>query len=489
MSARARTVRTFAIAIIMGLTTFLGYGIPASAQDVPSETWMGIYRGQAKIGYAHLRMDKETFLGKPGFRCDSKVFTRILALGILVEQELMTTIHLSDTYQPISEVFEMRSGGSVTRIEAAFEPKKITAVVFSEDTKETQTIPVPEGSPLAGDLMFFPASKKLSIGDTFDYRFFNPAGLTLDDVHTEVVQNETIEIEGVQVKTLVLRNMTPLGEMKCWLDEKGNTLKVSAILGLNLVKEPRDKALRFENSYVPPEDLAVATSAPVDKEILAPRYVKSLKIRLVGLSDKKLAISDKRQQVKYIPGEPPVGEYQITASEFKSDSSLELPIKDKKFDEFLKDSPYIQATHSEIKAEAKKIIGDETNAYLAAGMIRAWVNVSMKPKADIGIMRSAVDVLHGKTGVCRDYAVLYAALARAAGIPTKMVSGLVYFEGRFYYHAWAESFVGEWVPFDATLTTDFVDATHIKLAEGEATSMFDMVKTMGALKAEVVEAN
>jgi len=122
-------------------------------------------------------------------------------------------------------------------------------------------------------------------------------------------------------------------------------------------------------------------------------------------------------------------------------------------------------------------------------MIRAWVNINMKSKADIGIMRSAVDVLHGKTGVCRDYAVLYAALARAAGIPTKMVSGLVYFEGRFYYHAWAESFVGEWVPFDATLTTDFVDATHIKLAEGEATSMFDMVKTMGALKAEVIQAD
>lgn len=483
----SRTVRAFAIIVIVGITTFLGY-VRALAQDVPSETWMGIYRGQAKIGYARLRMDKETFRGKSGFRCDSKVFTRILALGMLVEQELMTSIHLTEKYQPISEVFEMRSGGSVTKIEAAFLPDKITAVIFSEDTKETQTIPIPPGTNLVGDLMFFPASRQLKVGDVYDYKYFNPAGLTLDDVHAEVVGTDTTDIEGVQFKTLLVRNMTPLGEMKCWIDEKGNMLKIAAILGLNMIKEPKEKALKFENSYLPPEDLAVATSAPVDKEILAPRYVKSLKLRLVGLLDQKLAISDKRQQAKYIPGEPPVGEYTIVATEFNSEKALELPIKDKKLADYLKDSPYVQASQDEIQAQSKKIVGSETNSYLAAGMIRAWVNANMRSKADIGIMRSAVDVFHGKTGVCRDYAVLYAALARAAGIPTKMVSGLVYFEGRFYYHAWAESFVGEWVPFDPTLTTDFVDATHIKLAEGEATSMFDMVKTMGALKAEVIEA-
>lgn len=486
MPLSARVIQRLTIAIIMGLTTFF-YGIPATAQDVPSESWMGIYRGEAKIGYAHLRMDKETYQGKPGFRCDSKVFTRILALGVMVEQDLMTTIHLTDKYEPVFETFEMQSGGSVTKIEAKFEPRQILASVYSEGTKDTQTIPIPDGSNLVGDMMFFPATRKLNVGDVFDYKYFNPAGLTLDDVHSEVLQTDTIEVESVQHKTLLVRNMTPLGEMKCWLDEKGNVLKMTAILGLNMIKEPKEKALRFENSYLPPEDLAVATSAPADREILSPRYTKSMKIKLVGLADKKLAVSDKRQQVKYTAGERPVGEYVINAADFNLDKSVNLPIKDKKLAEYLKESAYVQAKHAEIRAQAKQIVGDETNAYLASGSIRAWVNTNMKSKADIGIMRSAVDVLHGKTGVCRDYAVLYTALARAAGIPTKMVSGLVYFEGRFYYHAWAESFVGEWVPFDATLPTDFVDATHIKLAEGEATSMFDMVKTMGGLKAEILE--
>ncbi|MBP6965016.1 MAG: transglutaminase domain-containing protein [Armatimonadetes bacterium] len=489
MPASAKTFRILGITLIMGLSGVIGLSIPVSAQDFPSDTWLGIYRGESKIGYVQLLADKETYKEKPGYRCDSRIFTRILALGMMVEQELLTRIHLNEQFQPLAETFEMRSGGSVTKIEAAFEAERIVATVYSEGTKTNKIIPIPEGSTLVGDLMFLPATRRLEIGEKFAYEYFNPAALALEDVFTEVVRKETIEVDGVSHEALLLRNMTSLGEMKCWLDEKGGVLKVSAILGLNMIREPREKALKFDNSYLPPEDLAVATSAPTDREIISPRYVRDMTIRLVGLADEKLAISDKRQQATYTPGEPPVGEFKIAATDFDLDKAPNRPIKDRKLAEYLKATPYIQSGNEEIKAKAKAIVGDETNAYLAAGMIRAWVNINMKSKADIGIMRSAVDVLHGKTGVCRDYAVLYAALARAAGIPTKMVSGLVYFEGRFYYHAWAESFVGEWVPLDATLTTDFVDATHIKLAEGEATSMFDMVKTMGALKAEVIQAD
>jgi hypothetical protein len=59
--------------------------------------------------------------------------------------------------------------------------------------------------------------------------------------------------------------------------------------------------------------------------------------------------------------------------------------------------------------------------------------------------------------------------------------------GHFYYHAWVESYVGEWVAFDATLKSDFVDATHIKLAEGDATNMFEMAPVFGTLKAEIIK--
>jgi len=94
-------------------------------------------------------------------------------------------------------------------------------------------------------------------------------------------------------------------------------------------------------------------------------------------------------------------------------------------------------------------------------------------------------VIKSKRGVCRDYGILFAALARSAGIPSRIAAGLLYTDGAFYYHVWTECYVGEWVPFDATLPTDFVDATHIKLAEGDAPTMFGLAKVIGSLKAEI----
>ncbi len=79
-------------------------------------------------------------------------------------------------------------------------------------------------------------------------------------------------------------------------------------------------------------------------------------------------------------------------------------------------------------------------------------------------------------------------------MPTRLCSGIVYgdFQGKagFYYHAWAESWVGKWVAVDPTLfdpshPVNYVDATHIKFAQGDVTQMFEMVSIVGRLKITV----
>ena len=67
-----------------------------------------------------------------------------------------------------------------------------------------------------------------------------------------------------------------------------------------------------------------------------------------------------------------------------------------------------------------------------------------------------------------------------------MCGGIVYAEGRFFYHAWAECWVGEWLPFDATTGVDFVDATHIKFAQGDVTDMYRVAAIVGKLKISVI---
>ncbi|MGQ9696997.1 MAG: transglutaminase domain-containing protein, partial [Armatimonadota bacterium] len=68
-------------------------------------------------------------------------------------------------------------------------------------------------------------------------------------------------------------------------------------------------------------------------------------------------------------------------------------------------------------------------------------------------------------------------------------AGLGFTNGAFYYHAWAESFVGTWIDVDPTLPSAFVDATHIKLARGDVQDLINVAKVMGNLKAHIVEYN
>jgi len=82
---------------------------------------------------------------------------------------------------------------------------------------------------------------------------------------------------------------------------------------------------------------------------------------------------------------------------------------------------------------------------------------------------TAVEAYSTKRGDCTEYAVLLAAMGRAAGIPTRVAIGSVYarqFEGRRYVfvpHAWAQAWTGSgWQSFDAA--TGNFDSTHLAFA-------------------------
>ena len=102
---------------------------------------------------------------------------------------------------------------------------------------------------------------------------------------------------------------------------------------------------------------------------------------------------------------------------------------------------------------------------------------------------SALEVLHTRKGECQAHAMLYTAMARAAGVPTRLAGGLVYMEGMgFLYHAWAESYADGWVSVDPTFNQVGVDATHIKLVEGrDWISLLQLGKVVGQIRAEIID--
>ncbi|HEV8304223.1 MAG TPA: transglutaminase-like domain-containing protein [Gemmatimonadales bacterium] len=99
---------------------------------------------------------------------------------------------------------------------------------------------------------------------------------------------------------------------------------------------------------------------------------------------------------------------------------------------------------------------------------------------------SAVQVLETRRGDCNEHTALYVALARSVGLPARTAAGLVYLNGRFYYHAWPEVYLGDWVAVDPTFDQFPADAAHLRFTIGGLARQVELVRLVGRLKLEVL---
>jgi hypothetical protein len=359
--------------------------------------------------------------------------------------------------------------------------------------------------------------RKLKVGDKQKLHLFEPMTLQILPLDLEVLREEKLTLGGKNYAALVVKTVNSVtGEGTDWLTEDGQLLQGDTALGIRMVREETGAPAAdtaTNGQYKPPVDLAIATAVKTATTIESPRTVGYLRVRLAGIPECRLILSDARQRVTIDNSNgaqsssltavyevrsdrsSPTGSTGSTGSN-KAKQTLSPPAVSSKqlqpgAPSYLEDAPYLDVKDARIRERARTIVGTETDPARKAAKIRAWVHGQMKPKTNIGVLRSATDILAAPEGVCRDYSILFATLARAAGIPTRLCGGIVYFQNSFFYHAWNECLLdpsrGAWRAYDSTLPTDFVDATHIKFAQGDATDMFNAVRVVGQLKAEVLE--
>jgi len=102
-------------------------------------------------------------------------------------------------------------------------------------------------------------------------------------------------------------------------------------------------------------------------------------------------------------------------------------------------------------------------------------------------MPDALSTLENRMGDCNEHAMLFAAMARSAGIPARVEAGLVYMKGRFYYHAWNLLFLGRWVTADALFGQLPADVTHLRLVTGSMQQQLDLVAVIGNITIEILD--
>ncbi len=269
-------------------------------------------------------------------------------------------------------------------------------------------------------------------------------------------------------------------QSRSWITKEGGIVKQEFPPGLVAIRESKDDILSKENSSF---NIIQKTSIPTNVKIKDAKDLDYLKIKVTGIETKDFDIDDGYRQ--FVEGQTIK---IMTSAPVSENNAYSLPYRQSEYREYTHPDFLIQSDDDEIIALTQKILDGEENPVQAAKIINTWIYKNLEKSATVSLP-NARDVLETKVGDCNEHAALFSAMARAAGIPTKTVLGIMYYDESFYYHAWNEVFVGKWVAVDSTYGQFPADATHLKLIEGNLAKSGEISKLVGKLNIEIIDAS
>ena len=143
---------------------------------------------------------------------------------------------------------------------------------------------------------------------------------------------------------------------------------------------------------------------------------------------------------------------------------IELPAEERA--RALAATPWLETADTKIALNARRRTSQGEPPAARMRKLTTFVRGYMGTRIDMLGYGTAAETIRTRRGDCTEYAVLLAALGRAAGVPTRIAIGRVYarrFEGRshvFVPHAWVQAWTGSgWESFDAAIGT--FDSTHL----------------------------
>ena len=255
-----------------------------------------------------------------------------------------------------------------------------------------------------------------------------------------------------------------------------------AIAAANAAGRAREEALAGISGAAP-IDLVMKTRIPLDRRIDDPRALAKLSLRMTGGARERVPDDPPRQRVEsgllHIIQEP----VPHAAASGMPPRGADAPA----LAAYTDPSPFVESDDPAIVSLAQGIVGDEQDPVAAARKLVDWVTTQIDKEPSLTVP-SAREVAKSRRGDCNEHAVLLTALARAVGIPARVVAGTVYGdlgspgdEG-FYYHAWSELWLGSWVSADAVFGQMPADATHVKLLEGGPERHMALAEVIGQLE-------
>ncbi len=481
------------------LAAFL-LSLPCLAWSATEDEYFGVYLPNGKIGYMHVSKDTgATYAGKPAVRTENQTQISISVLGN-VAKTVSKTVSYNDpkTGAPLATETRSEAAGRVSLISATYADRTVSYVADIQGTRKTGTLTLKPGESFLSDPSSGSGSFVPKIGSVIAGKTFVAETLRLADEKVSVLRKESVVVGDAQPAELfVVEDRSDMGTVTMFVTADGETRLVRFALGMEARKEPKEIVLRLPSAeeISGRGDLAIAVGiTPTGAPIGDPRAAGSIRYKLRG-STGELPPSDNRQSITISgTGSDRVATLAVTAKPLPAVAGVSRFAKPTDAPEalrpFLSPSDYVSSDDPEFAALAKEATGGETDLAKASARIAAFVHDAIVSDSSIAVLRTASDINRDRRGVCREYTTFFTAIARNAGIPTRVCVGVVFANGAFVYHAWPEVWVGEkngWVALEPTWGRPFADATHIKLAQGEITDLYRVADDMGQYRIEVLK--
>lgn len=452
----------------------------------PADTWMGIYTQSAdgresKIGYMRTQSQPDMLDGDPGieYRLTLKLATQLLSFPaeiFLTGSSRVSQEHGLQRVQFSVDSFKQH----VMQVNGEVIGDEFNLNVETAGETFPMTLPINRNMMISGGLgttaLHIPS---LEIGDEVVVPTFDPLTFTYTQRSTiRCVDTDTFTFEGETVPVKVLETEVNGITSKIWVTLENEAVRIKTPFGFHLRKITPDEALTNPTQGDTTDFLDAMAIHPKGKTPF--RGAKSMTFRLDGYPDNVHPPSDAIQReidTRVFTVAPPT----------PIESTLLVQAK-APFADSLNGDAFVQTEHASILAIRDAIIVPEAPVWQNAMAIYdfCWTEIEKKPVLSFP---SAIDVAQSREGDCNEHTVLFTAIARSAGIPTRMAIGIVWSDALagFYYHAWPEVYIDQWIPMDPTLGQPIADATHVKFLEGNMDSWPQLMAFLGQVELEVIE--
>ncbi len=461
--------------------------LPAGAAVIPplatlpvGDRWFSISMNDERVGFAHLRISQTA----TGYEVYNEGSARMVVFAFSREATSRERYLVNRDLALSSFAIEEKIDGRSLTVNGEVIPQGIRLLVETGGVKKEKLLKVKGAVYPAPLLNLYPLKQGGAPGKRYQIRTFDAEALQVKKVQVTLVGAEKLP-DGTPVIHLQ-NDLYPVVDNDIWVDLPGNTLRESVRDGLVVTQATDEQSIGrflYEAALAGKGVVRDFSLVKPDRPLEKLGGLKGVRVELAPFPVTVPLLDGPGQRTERLDGERAIF---ATYSSMVPRGAAAGP--DNGIPKvYLEGAERLLTENPELVARNSAIIGAEQDFARIMAKLVQWVAANVRlTDADSPL---PMETLKTKSGDCLAHVQLYNALARAAGIPTKTVAGLVYVAGQgFVYHSWAESYAGGWLAVDPTLGQVPADPTHLKLVEGDSPAeLAPLGAIVGRVRAKVLE--